>query len=99
MIINDMTRHPAPGLTWSFSAGKTVTLEFFDTGIPPGTPQTRFTIELWEQDNVDSDDHLGTVSFTVDDFDWFDDFWNKIREAKFTGDGADYRLIYKFIDL
>jgi hypothetical protein len=75
-----------------------IDLNLFNSGLPPGVPETRFSITLMEEDTFD-DDNLGTVSFTVNDFDWFDDFWNKIRKAKFTGGGADYTLVYKFADI
>ncbi|MCZ0982608.1 hypothetical protein O1L60_37000 [Streptomyces diastatochromogenes] len=83
---------------WSMDDGDSVGLNFFNSGFPPGVPETRFTITLMEEDTFEDDD-LGTVSFTVNDFDWFDDFWNKIRELKFTGNDADYSLFYKFSDV
>lgn len=90
---------------WSMDDGDSVGLNFFNSGLPPGVPETRFTITLMEEDTFDlesdlfEDDNLGTVSFTVNDFDWFDDFWNKIRELKFTGKDSDYSLFFKFSDL
>jgi hypothetical protein len=99
MIINGH-RASVPGLpdVWSICEGESFNLNFFNSGHPPGVPETRFTITLMEEDTFE-DDKLGTVSFTVNDFDWFDDFWNKIREAKFTGGGADYSLFFKFKDI
>lgn len=102
MIVNGVNREPSELLgtdddVWSMGEGDSVPLNFFNSGVPAGVPETRFTITLKEEDTFEDDD-LGTVTFTVNDFDWFDDFWNKIREAKFTGGGADYTLYYKFAD-
>ncbi|MGA5418460.1 hypothetical protein [Streptomyces pseudogriseolus] len=106
MVINGH-RVSAPGLpeVWSMRDGDSVDLNFFNSGFPPGVPETRFTITLMEEDVFDlesdlfEDDNLGTVSFTVNDFDWFDDFWNKNREVRFTGKGSNYSLFYKFSDI
>ncbi|MEU2026224.1 hypothetical protein ABZ565_29330 [Streptomyces sp. NPDC016469] len=106
LIINGH-RVSAPGLpdVWSLDDGDSTSLNFFNSGLPPGVPETRFTITLMDEDTWDlesdlfHDDNLGTVSFTVNDFDWFDDFWGKIREFKFFGKGSNYSLFCQFMDI